>query len=118
MYSELFCPAFSRIGIEYGKIWSISRYSVQMRENVDQINSEYGQLLRSDKLDIWFLQNGHIKLKPFDDIIIFETRCYFFMFLLQFSKNCVIYLISFDIKLTLSIIALANILFLGSTSSN
>ena len=55
MYSELFCPAFSRIGIEYGEIWGISRYSVQMRENVDQINSEYGQLLRSDKLDIWFL---------------------------------------------------------------
>ena len=40
-------PALSRIRTEYGEIWSISPYSVRMRENADQNNSEYGQLLGS-----------------------------------------------------------------------
>ena len=40
-YSELFWAAFSRIRIEYGEIQSISPYSVQMRENADQNNSEH-----------------------------------------------------------------------------
>ena len=46
-YSELFWSLFSRIRIEYGKIRSIFPYSVQMRENTDQNNSEYGHFLRS-----------------------------------------------------------------------
>ena len=46
-YSELFWAAFSRIRIEYGEIQSISRYSVQMRENADQNNSEYGHFPHS-----------------------------------------------------------------------
>ena len=33
---------------EYGEIWSISPNSVQMRENVDQNNSEYANVLCSD----------------------------------------------------------------------
>ena len=41
-YSEFFWPAFSRIRIEYGEILRISPYSVWMRENTDQKNSEYG----------------------------------------------------------------------------
>ena len=41
-YSELFWSAFSRIRTEYGEILRISPYSVQMRENPDQNNSEYG----------------------------------------------------------------------------
>ena len=41
---------FSGIRTEYGKIWSISTYSVQMRENMDQKNSEYGYFSRSDML--------------------------------------------------------------------
>ena len=41
-YSELFWSAFSRIWTEYGEIGSISPYSVRMRENADQNNSEYG----------------------------------------------------------------------------
>ena len=41
-YSELFWSAFSRIRTEYGEILRISPYSVQMRENADQNNSEYG----------------------------------------------------------------------------
>ena len=39
-HSESFCSAFSRIRSEYGV--RISPYSVQMRENTDQKNFEYG----------------------------------------------------------------------------
>ena len=45
-YSELFWSAFSRIRTEYREIWSISPYSVRMRENTDQNNSEYGHFSR------------------------------------------------------------------------
>ena len=38
---------FPRIRNEYGEIRNISPYSVQMRENTDQKNSEYGHFLRS-----------------------------------------------------------------------
>ena len=38
-YSELFWSVFSRIRAEYGEIRSISPYSVQTQENVDQNNS-------------------------------------------------------------------------------
>ena len=41
-YSELFCSVFSRIRTEYEEIWNISSYSVRMRENADQNNSDYG----------------------------------------------------------------------------
>ena len=41
-YSELLWSVFSRIGTECGEILHISPYSVQMRENTDQSNSEYG----------------------------------------------------------------------------
>ena len=37
---------FSPIHTEYGELRSISLYSVQMRENTDHNNSEYGQFLR------------------------------------------------------------------------
>ena len=47
-YSELFWPAFFRIRTEYGEILLISPYSVRMRENTDQNNSEYGHFLRSE----------------------------------------------------------------------
>ena len=33
---------------EYGKILCISPYSVRMRDNTDQINSEYGQFLYNE----------------------------------------------------------------------
>ena len=45
-YSELFWSVFSRILTEYGEIL-ISPYSVRIRENTDQNNSEYGHFLRS-----------------------------------------------------------------------
>ena len=41
-YSEFFRSVFFRIRTEYGKILRISPYSLQMRENTDQNNSEYG----------------------------------------------------------------------------
>ena len=46
-YLELFWSAFSCIRTEYGKILRISPYSVRMRENEGQKNSEYGHFLRS-----------------------------------------------------------------------
>ena len=47
-YSELFWSAFSRIRTEYGEIFRISPYSVWMRENTDQNNSERGHFLRNE----------------------------------------------------------------------
>ena len=41
---------FSCIWTEYGEMWSISPYSVQMRKNVDEKNSEYGHFSRSRKV--------------------------------------------------------------------
>ena len=40
LYSELFWSAFSRIWTEYGETRNISSYSVRMRKNADQTNSE------------------------------------------------------------------------------
>ena len=53
-YSELFWTVFSRIQTEYGEIGSTSSYSVQMQENTDQNNSEYGRFSRSvhDELNL------------------------------------------------------------------
>ena len=42
--------AFMKINIRRLEIRSISQYSVRMRENTDQNNSEYGHFLRSDYL--------------------------------------------------------------------
>ena len=47
-YSELFWSVFSCIRTEYGDILRLSPYSVRMRENTDQNNSEYDHLLRSE----------------------------------------------------------------------
>ena len=46
-YSELFWSAFSYIRTEYKEIFRISSYSIRMRENTYQNNSEYGHFLRS-----------------------------------------------------------------------
>ena len=46
-YSEFFWSVFSRIRTEYGEILRIFPYSVQMWENTDEKNSEYGHFLRS-----------------------------------------------------------------------
>ena len=49
-HSELFWSAFSRIWTEYEEILRIFQYSVRMRENADQNNSEYGHLLHIELL--------------------------------------------------------------------
>ena len=49
-YSELLWPAFSCIRTKCGEIRSISPYSVRMRENADQNNSEYRHFPHSDAL--------------------------------------------------------------------
>ena len=60
-YSELFWSAFSHIRTEYGEIRSISPYSVQMRENADQItpNTDIFHVVRYlaklKLLNIWFV---------------------------------------------------------------
>ena len=46
-YSKFFWSVLSCMRTEYGEIRSISPCSVQMRENKDQKNSEYGHFLRS-----------------------------------------------------------------------
>ena len=48
-YSESLQPGFSRIRTEYGETQCISPYSVRMRENADQNNSEYEHFLRSEE---------------------------------------------------------------------
>ena len=53
-YSELFWSAFSRFRNEYGEIIRISMYSVRIRENADQNNSEYGHFSCSDGWK-WFI---------------------------------------------------------------
>ena len=47
LYLEFYLSAFSSIPSEYKEILRISPYSVQMQENTDQKNSEYGHFLRS-----------------------------------------------------------------------
>ena len=46
-YLELFFSLFHRIRTEYREIRSIFPYSIWMRENADQNNSQYGHFLRS-----------------------------------------------------------------------
>ena len=43
----LFWSRFSRIWTEYGDLKSKHPYSVQMRENTDQKNTEYGHFSRN-----------------------------------------------------------------------
>ena len=64
-YSELFWSVFSRIRTEYGEILLISLYLVQMRENTDHNDSEYGHLQRSVKSAIELERNniGHVLIK-------------------------------------------------------
>ena len=47
--SDFLWSVFSRIQAEYGKILNIFSYSVQMLENMDKKNYEYGHFSRSAK---------------------------------------------------------------------
>ena len=46
-YLELFWFVFPRIRTEYGEIRSVPLYSVRMRGNTEQNNSEYGHFVYS-----------------------------------------------------------------------
>ena len=56
-YWELCWSLFSRNRTEYGDILHISSCSVQIRENTDQNNSEYGRFLRSGNQYKYFAFN-------------------------------------------------------------
>ena len=63
-YSELFWSAFSRIQTEHGEILRISPYSVQIQENADQNNSEYGHFSRSAILEEIFEMTRNLCVHP------------------------------------------------------
>ena len=71
---ELFWSVFSRIRTEYGEILRISPYSVRMRENTDQNNSEYGHFLHSEKTQKKSNLKGNLKIKR-NRITIFIYCC-------------------------------------------
>ena len=62
-YSGFFWSVFSCLRTEYGEMRSISPYSVRIRENADQKNSEYGHFSRSVSFSIIF---------PSSDIMAFD----------------------------------------------
>ena len=79
-YSELFWSVFCRIWTEYEEILRISSYSVRIRENADQNNSEYGHfyvMITSDLL-ILFDDSAYLVML-FDTLLI----CSIFQFLKQ-----------------------------------
>ena len=53
-YSGFFWSVFSCLRTESGEMRSISPYSVRIRENTDQKNSEYGHFSRSVSFSIIF----------------------------------------------------------------
>ena len=59
-YSEFFWSVFPRIQTEYGEIPQISPYSVRMRGNTDQKNSEYGHFSRTVKLEGIFIRKKNL----------------------------------------------------------
>ena len=61
-YSELFWSVFSNIRTEYGEIRSIFLYSVQMRKNTNQNNSEYGHFSCSEGYDLLRNNTGNFPL--------------------------------------------------------
>ena len=56
-YWEFFSSVFSRTGTENGEILRIFPFSVRMRENTDQENSEYGHFSHSDNFDSFLLKH-------------------------------------------------------------
>ena len=69
-YLELFWSVFYGIRTECEEILRISPYSVQMRENADQNNSEYGHFLRSQSYTLF------IRLPEINPLPISTNRLY------------------------------------------
>ena len=81
-YSEFFCFVFSRIRTEYGDIRSISLYLIQMRENTDQKNSEYGHFLCNEilyKISLLTYLQGRF--------LMFKTESFFFCSACSYTQN-------------------------------
>ena len=71
MYSELFWSAFCHIRTEYGEILRISPYSVRLRKNTDQNNSEDGHFLQSGPHP----QNKLLPLKHISISLLLKLFC-------------------------------------------
>ena len=69
---ELFWSVFCGIRTKYGEIRSIFPYSVRMRENADQNNSEYGHFLRSANSVISFKKRRFASQQL--NVILFKQR--------------------------------------------
>ena len=82
-YSEFFWSIFSHIWIEYGKIRSISPYSVQMREKTDQKNSECGYFSRRI---MWLWTNFQLQIALYV-FLIFLTALNILLIWPSLSKN-------------------------------
>ena len=67
--SEFFWSVLSRIRSEYGEIQGISSCSVQMRENTDEKNSEYGHSSRSVCYSYIAQFIGFVKELPYFDAV-------------------------------------------------
>ena len=74
-HSELFCSAFSRIQTEYGEIQSICKYSVQMRENTNQNNSEYEHFSSSEAYISEATAISMKKLQKQPPGVVLKKRC-------------------------------------------
>ena len=66
-YSEFFWSVFSCIWTTYREIQSISPYSVRMRENTEQKNSEYRHFSRSVELRYRYITSSFHKNLWFSD---------------------------------------------------
>ena len=70
---------FSRIRTEYGKIRSISPYSVRIRENAEQNNSEDGHFFRSASVTLTIYEDDSHFQKHYKQMItsILRMVCIF-----------------------------------------
>ena len=78
-YLEFFWSVFPHIRTEYGKMFRISPYTVQMWENTDQKISEYGHFSRSIALEDFsslfrlYLQGLHVEYKHPSALLVMSS---------------------------------------------
>ena len=86
-FGVVFWSVFSRIQTEYGEIWNISPYSVQMWDSTDQNNSEYRRFSRSVKFTKRTCLNWRIKRirAPWDNHCVNKVLTWSF-FLIRFPR--------------------------------
>ena len=87
-YLEFFWSLFSRIRSEYGDIRCISPYSVQIRGNMDQKNSEYDHFSRNVMAPNQFLyQKSHCHETLNSCEILFKTTLSDYFWFSNHSKQ-------------------------------